>query len=285
MKKHSEEWKAADEKAKDQKTIPSLFSPKSVKIQPYKANSAKRRKLNEKLVGLIAKDQQPLTIVRDQGFREFVAELDQNYTLPSTKSIREKLIPRVYNNSMIDLLEELKNVTFLAMTTDGWTSSTADKYQVYTIHYINWDEEEPSIQSKILECAPYEERCTGIELEKDIQRVTSKYGIKDKLCLNVADNAPDIQLALKIFGVPRIGCAAHKFNLCAKSVIDKVPVVNNLRTKVSAIVKTTKVSPNAKKILQQCQRKVGLKGKIIISLKYLLYYSQCQLYLQVKELW
>jgi len=259
---HPEKWNSEpDEKGPVQKTLPSLFSPKSSKIQKYKSNSVKRKKLNEKLVKLIAKDMRPLEIVRNKGFREFVAELDPNYTLPTTKTLREKLIPRVYNNSMTELLRDLKNTEHVALTTDGWTSTSTDKYQVYTIHYIDWSKNQPNIESKILECAAYEERSTSIELEKDLRRVTTKYEINDKLSLNVADNANDIQGALKIYGAPRLGCSAHKINLCAKTVIENLPVVKNLREKVSKIVQTTKVSPNAKKILRQCQTKVGMKVK------------------------
>lgn len=260
---HPDEWKKANEGDKNQKTIVDIFSPKSAKIQKqkYKPDSVKRKALNEKLVRLIAKDMRPLSVVQNKGFREFVAELDPLYKLPSTKTLREKLIPRIYNKSMNGLLNELKSIDHIALTTDGWTSSTADKYQVYTVHYINWSKEEPSIQSKILECAPYEERSTIIELEKDLTRVTSKYDIKSKLCLCVADNATDIQGALKLFGIPKVGCAAHKFNLCAQTIIVHLPVVKNLKKKVSDLVRTTKVSPKAKKILLQCLQKVGIKGK------------------------
>ena len=221
-------------------------------------------KLNEILVELIAEDMRPLSIVRDKGFRKYSEALDPRYTLPTTKTLRKKLIPRMFNKTMIDLIEELQSIKHICLTTDGWTSSTADKFQAYTIHYVDWKKDEPSIQSKILECAPFEERCTKVELEKDLRRVTTKYDILEKLSLNVADNASDVQGALKLFGIPQIGCCAHKLNLCAKTVLG-IEMVKNLQSKVSAIVRTTKVSANAKKTLNQCQKTFGMKKKALVS--------------------
>ena len=76
----------------------------------------------------------------------------------------------------------------------------------------------------------------------------------------MADNAFDIQGALKLYGIPKIGCAAHKLNSCVKTVIG-LSVVKELKTKVSAIVRTTKVSAKAKKILNECQSIVGMQEK------------------------
>ena len=253
--------------AKEQPKITSHFSlPKSEKIQKYKTDSLKRKKLNEVLVGLIAKDMRPMSIVEDEGFKDFCTEMNPSYTLPSRKTLRTKLLPRLYNSSMIELVKELEAIKHVYLTTDGWTSSSADKYQVYTIHYVNWAKEDPIIESKILECSAFKESSTGIEIEKDLRRVTTKYGITDKVCLNVADNASDVQLALHLFGVPKIGCGAHKLNLCAKRVLKKVPVVKDLQAKVSEIVRTTKVSANAKKTLFECQKKMGFqKNKALVS--------------------
>ena len=258
---HKEEWDKLGEVEKNQPTIQSLLLQKQEKIQKYAPNSEKRHKLNEKLVTLIIKDMRPLSIVRNKGFRDFVETLDPRYSLPSTKTLGEKLIPRIYNQNMIDLMSSLETISNITLTTDGWTSSTADKYQVYTIHFVNWTEKEPQIHSKILECAPYDERNSGIELEKDLRRVTTKYGINKKLVLTVADNESAIQLALKIFGVARIGCAAHKLNLCAKTIHKHM---KDVKTKMSSIVRTTKISSTAKKTLLECQREVGFKGKIFI---------------------
>ena len=269
-KKHRIEWEAiekAAEKEQKQPTIPSLLMPpKSAGIQKYKHNSDRKKKLDEILVRLVAKDMRPLSVVRNTGFRDYSAAMDEKYTLPSTKTLRQKLIPRIYHRSMIELIQQLEPIKHVSLTTDGWTSSSADKYNVYTLHYIDWSKATPFIEFKILECSPYDMVSSKVELEKDLRRVTTKFGINEKICLNVADNAENIQGALKLFGAPKIGCSAHKLNLCAKRVTDKVEKVKDLKSKVADIVRTTKVSANAKKILFECQRTVGFqKPRTLVS--------------------
>lgn len=123
------------------------------------------------------------------------------------------------------------------------------------------------MKSKVLECAPFEaEHGTGDELEKEIRPVTEKYDIKEKLVLTIADNAGDIQLALKQFGIPKIGCCAHKLNLAAKKAIETVKKIEALKTKVAMIVRTTKVSDVAKKVFKKCKNLLGIKyRKVLIS--------------------
>ena len=52
----------------------------------------KKGQLDKKFVGIIVKDDQPLSICNDEGFREFVKELDPFYELPSDKKIKELLV-------------------------------------------------------------------------------------------------------------------------------------------------------------------------------------------------
>ena len=143
--------------------------------------------------------------------------------------------------------------------------AAADKYNCYTIHYINWNEAEPRLKTKVLECAPFNQKSTSEELEKELRRVAEVHNISSKLVLNVADGAADIQKALHLFGKPRIACTNHKLNNAAQYVIKHCKKISDLKSKLAHIVRTTKISSKSKNILHECQRKVGLNGKKIIA--------------------
>ena len=81
-----------------------------------------------------------------------------------------------------------------------------------------------------------------------------------KIKLIVADNAKDIQGALRIFGAPRIGCAAHTINLVAKNAMKDCKRIECLTEKLAQIVRTTKVSAKAKRALIECCKIVGIEG-------------------------
>ena len=207
----------------------------------------------------------PISVMNNEGFKELMEEADPKYVLPSIKTVKNSLLPKLYKENKSELMKDLESVKFACMTTDGWTSMATDKYNAFTIHYVDWSVSKPELKSKVLECAPYEERSTSIELEKELRRVINEHNLESKLVLEIADNASDIQKALELLGFPRIGCAAHKINLVAK-LIFQLQRIKDLKEKLTRIVKTTKVSPNAKKALQSCLERVGLSKKKIKAL-------------------
>lgn len=163
------------------------------------------------------------------------------------------------------VIKELDDVKHCSVTTDGWTSVAGDKFTAYTIHYINWSAQEPVLKSKILECSPFEaETADAAAIEQDLSRVAEKYDIKEKLVLTVADNASDVQKALELFGIEKIGCAAHKLNLVAKNLLER-PEVAALVKKLAKIVRKTKVSAKSKKILSRCAKQLGIQVKTLVS--------------------
>lgn len=258
--KHANEWtKVLKDDDEKQPSMYQFVQSKPKSVEKFAINSAKRKSINRKLVKFIAKDQRTITVVRNPGFKELINELEPRYVLPSTQTIKNKLLPEEYKTSMDKLQKDLDSAKFVSLTTDGWTSAATDKYNAFTVHWVDWSK--PEIQTKILECAPFEQRSTSEQLEKELRRIIEKYGIENKLVLDVADNASDIQGALEKLGFPRLGCAAHKFNLAAKGVIEKCPKVKDLQTKCSKIVRTTKVSPPAKRALRSCLKRIGIKGK------------------------
>ena len=256
---HAKEWTRILEQPAGNQPKLHMFVKTTAKAEKYGPNSTKRQKLNRILVKFIAKDQRPISVVRNEGFRELIRELDPKYVLPSTQTIRKKLLPRMYNDAMKKLSDELNSAKYASLTTDGWTSSAAEKYNVFTIHWVDWSR--PELKTKVLECAPFEERSTSANLEQELRRIINKFDLEKKLVLDVADNASDIQGALEKVGIPRLGCSAHKFNLAAKTVFEKCTKVKDLKTKCAKIVRTTKYSSNAKRALQAYLKRVGIQGK------------------------
>ena len=52
-------------------------------------NPVRKNQLDKKFVGIVVKDNEPLSIRNDKGFQEFVRELDPFYKFPSNKKIKE----------------------------------------------------------------------------------------------------------------------------------------------------------------------------------------------------
>ena len=67
-------------------------------------------KLNSLVVAMICKDLQTLSIVEDKGFIEFVKELEPRYELPTRRTLGRTILPQVYADTKIKILQNICHV-------------------------------------------------------------------------------------------------------------------------------------------------------------------------------
>ena len=60
-------------------------------------NHLNARKIHLKIIKFMALDNQPFSVVEDQGFIELVAQLEPHYLIPSRTYFSETKLPGVYN--------------------------------------------------------------------------------------------------------------------------------------------------------------------------------------------
>lgn len=66
---------------------------------------------------------QPLSVVENEGFQNFVKELDPQYHLPNRSTVTRSLLLQKYAKSKDAIKRELKPVKHVALKTDLWTSN------------------------------------------------------------------------------------------------------------------------------------------------------------------
>ena len=105
-----------------------------------------------KLTKMIAKDLQPVSIVEDEGFRDFVHTLDPRYKIPSRKSLMVGNIPALYEECCSKVKQSLDGTNSAVITTDMWTSRTTEAYLTVSCHIIdeNWQ-----MQAYVLETCSF----------------------------------------------------------------------------------------------------------------------------------
>lgn len=180
---------------------------------------------------MIVKDLQPFSIVKDLGFKEFVAGLDPSCVMPSRKTLSQSLLPLLYG----DILEKVRLVIateaeYVTLTTDTWTSNCTEGYMAVTAHFItnNWE-----LKSFLLECFSFTERHTAENLRNELVRVANDWNISRKVHAIVSDNAANIGKAVQLTGWPHLGCVAHTLNLVVQNA---VLTIKPLQLKLKAIV-------------------------------------------------
>ena len=174
----------------------------------------KKNRLDKKFVGIIVKDDQPLSIRNDEGFREFVKELDPFYELPSDKKIKELLV-NSYNHCKkeITCLFE-KDIISCSLTLDLWTSRSRAGYLGVTCSFVNSKFElcEATLVIKYLKY-PH----TSDIIVECLNQVIQEWNLDGKVFTITTDNGSNMVKAGKLLknsdNITRFPCAAHTLQL------------------------------------------------------------------------
>ena len=163
-------------------------------------------------------------------------------------SFKNTLIPCWYQVEKSNIISELCEVNHIALTCDVWTSLTQDHYLTVTVHYLV----EGSMRQKVLPTKAVYTAQTGIVLAEEIGDILKEFGMFEKVVAVTADNAANMDVAIKRLQFVKIGCFAHSLNLAAQSLYSS-SLVAQWTAKIRAIIVWMKRSSVAKVVLREKQ--------------------------------
>jgi len=106
------------------------------------------------LLNFIVLDDQPLSVVENEGFRSLIEHLQPRYNLPSRRYLSETVLPELYNRVSTKLAEKLKGVPALSFNTDIWTSDVCPMLLIsLTVHWV--DSDTHGLSSAVLQVKKY----------------------------------------------------------------------------------------------------------------------------------
>jgi hypothetical protein len=191
--KHAQEYdickkdmKESEEKRKclstSSATQLTLFQTTS-KHQQYSKDSARRKKIDQLLVSMIATDLQPISIVEDKGFKNLISTPDSRYESPSRRAL---MTTHFHENIRKELQAKLNNTSYVSLTTDLWTSLQTKSYCGVTVHYItnSWE-----LRSAVLETFEFSSVHTAAHIDA---RVSCMWNIEQMLVCGVTCNASNM---------------------------------------------------------------------------------------------
>uniref|UniRef100_A0A8C4WWM8 BED-type domain-containing protein n=1 Tax=Eptatretus burgeri TaxID=7764 RepID=A0A8C4WWM8_EPTBU len=211
---------------------------------PYAAGSARHKELTTAVARFIVKGMRPIYTVEEEGFRNMLKIFDQRYTLPSRKSFSSVIIPQLYNNVKEEsVVPQLQEASYVALTTDMWTSRASDNYIGVTAHFVNRDW---SIGHFTLENAELPPPHDYEHIASAMHEILEDWNLKDKLSAVVTDNATNITEAVREgLGFPHITCFGHTLNLMVKVGLNSGGIKTTL-ARCSKLVEFARHSAKAK---------------------------------------
>lgn len=218
---------------------------------PYAIRHPKKVMLDRKVLDLIVVDMQPLSIVEDKAFRALVYALDKRYSIVARSTLRDRLLPKVYNDKKSELFKELTTVDHVGITTDQWTSRATEGYTTVTCHYIRSDW---SLASPVLATRSSGARHTGENMAEELIGVFKQFGISDKVTTVVTDNAKNAKKSVRITAKDNQPCFAHTLNLIVTHALEDDDSCDDIKN-IKDIVQFFRMSVKATKDLQEIHKK------------------------------
>ncbi|XP_049302956.1 E3 SUMO-protein ligase ZBED1-like [Bactrocera dorsalis] len=218
-------------------------------------SETEKRSIDESLIKMITRDMQPLSIVENEGFREYTKKLQPLYSIPDRKLLSNTMLPSKYNETRKKLHAILLNISHLSITTDMWTTDSQKSFLSVTSHFI-W---ESKMNSAVLATKEVFGSHTAQNIATELKSIFDEWSIFNKIVTIVSDNGANIKKAIRdILQKHHHPCVAHTLNLCVVDAIKTAPQILELITKCRAIVTYFHHSSQAAEKLKNMQKQMGV---------------------------
>lgn len=107
-----------------------------MRCQQYPPSHPRQKFLTQKVMEMISKDMQPVSIVEDRGFQALMNAADPLFVIPSRRTVMRDLLPQMYATVAVDVKKNLQLANEIALTTDLWTSRANHGYIGVTAHFV-----------------------------------------------------------------------------------------------------------------------------------------------------
>jgi len=216
-------------------------------------SGTKQRMFDEALLEMITVDYQPVCIVNDIGFRDFVTQLQPAYLMPHDRTVDNIMLPQRFDHLLNRRKIEMLNATAVCLTIEGWsTDETSHRYFAVTGHFIS---DQLEMKSYLLDCLIYTDQHTITYLKDELMRVTEEWSVPNKVVAVVTDNIGEVLTAIELIGWTRLPCLTHTLNSIAN---DALAEIDEVLIKIRSIVEYFRYNATASAMLQSIMQHMEL---------------------------
>ena len=191
------------------------------------SHSFNQERCRKAVARMCIKDNQPFSIVEDEGFQELMWEANSQFELPSRWTVARDALS-IYQEETQKLKNLLKNQT-VCLTTDTWTSVQNYNYMCLTAH---WVDDSWKLRKKILNFCRISNH-KGVTIGNLVYRCLQEWGITSVFTVtvdNASSNDGAIRRLLTLLKGPNaildckymhLRCCAHIINLVVRDGLEE----------------------------------------------------------------
>jgi hypothetical protein len=112
----------------------------------------------------------------------------------------------LFNDHVEVLIEVLKHVSYVALTSDIWSGKAKEDYISVVAHFVNSDW---CLEKRLLGLRPIEVAHTGLNIAERVEMVANDYSITDKIFAIVLDNASSNKTVIDVLKPVFSGYIGH----------------------------------------------------------------------------
>jgi hypothetical protein len=129
------------------------------------------------LCRLIARLDLPLCFGESSAFQEYITCAHNPMFIKSSRQTTARDLIRLFNDRVELLIEVLKHVSSVALTSDIWFGKAKEDYISVVAHFVNsiW-----CLEKRLLGLRPIEVAHTGLNIVVHVEMVANDYSITDK---------------------------------------------------------------------------------------------------------
>ena len=261
---HKDKLSEMEEEEKSKKSSQSSITnfalniPDPSKVKKWPKSSSMWIRHTKLIAEWIVTSSRPFEIVEDPGFIAYSNSIRPEYDVPCRQTITN-YIEREYTKKKDELKKELEPIEFVALTTDGGSSSNAVSFQDVNVHFINseWD-----MKSATLAVTENKGEHTAERYREITDEIAQDFGVSDKIVLTITDNENKMRAAFD--DMERSGCCAHILHSTTTTGLKNVEEIGDVTNKMRKVATKHNKSCNFRYSVEKEQAKAEIKERPII---------------------
>lgn len=234
------------------------------KRQMWEIKNSKSVQIHYKIGEMICLDNQPYSIVHNEGFKRLMLHAFPLYTIPSRTYFTNNIIPDIYSRLRNKITLSLQKAEYISFTSDIWTcQANNESFISLTGHWL-----EPITLERyhaVLNCEHFSDSHTGINISEKFEYMLNSWNIsKSKIHIVIRDGGANMVKGCNELETESLSCFIHSLQLVILEAMKSQRAVLDTIAVARKIVGHFSHSPAACSKLKQIQDDLNIANRKLI---------------------